>query len=306
MEDEPRNGGKIVTIVKSAFRPDVVPLQLKDLVPSKDIHPRERKHAKYRQIATSLATVGLIEPLVVFPLSKGYRVLDGHKRLEILREQKVEEVDCLLATTDEAYTYNRRVNYLSTIGEHQMILRALRHNSEATIAKVLNVDVSTIRKKRTLLVGICKEAVDVLKDRRVSSKAFSPLRRMKPVRQIAAARLMVASNRYSHNFALALLAGTSDEMLVDPKQSTKSKGLSTEQRTRLVTETDSLLDNIRGVEASYGQEALTLSVCCRYLDRLLTNKAVLKYLEVRHPDVLGELQSLAATFHLESAASAAT
>ena len=294
-----------MTTVKSAFGPDVVRLLLKDLVPSKDIHPRERKHAKYRQIETSLATVGLIEPLVVFALSKGFRVLDGHKRLDILRRRKVEEVDCLLGTTDEAYTYNRHANYLSTIGEHQMVMRALRHNSEATIAKVLNVDVSTIRKKRTLLDGICKEAVDVLKDRRVSAKAFSPLRRMKPVRQIAAARLMVASNRYSQNFALALLAGTSDEMLVDPKQSTKSKGLSTEQRTRLVAETDSLLNNIKVVEASYGEEALTLSVCCRYLDRLLTNKTVLKYLEVRHSDVLVELQSLAAKFQLESVANTA-
>ena len=293
-----------MTTIKSAFRPDVVRLQTKDLVPSKAIHPRERKHAKYRQIATSLGTVGLIEPLVVFQLLKGFRVLDGHKRLEILREQKVEEVECLLASTDEAYTYNRRVNYLSTIGEHQMIIRALRHNSEATIAKVLNVDVSTIRKKRTLLDGICKEAVDVLKDRRVSPKAFFPLKKMMPVRQIAAARLMVASNMYSQRFALALLAGTSDEMLVDPKRSIKSKGLSVDQRTRLVAETDSLLDNIKGVEESYGEEALTLSVCCRYLDKLLNNKSVLEYLGERHSDVLVELQSLTATFHLESATSA--
>lgn len=293
-----------MTIVKSSFLPEVVRLRLEDLIPSKAIHPRERKHAKYLQIATSLATVGLIEPLVVFPLSKGFRVLDGHKRLEILRGQKVADVECLVATTDEAYTYNRRVNYLSTIGEHQMIMRALRHNSEATIAKVLNVDISTIRKKRNLLDGLCKETVDILKDRRVSPKAFLPLKKMKPVRQIAAARLMVASNMYSQRFALALLAGTGDEMLVDPKHSLKSKGLSVDQKNRLVAETDTLLDNIKGVEESYGEEALTLSVCCRYLDKLLNNKSLLNYLAVRHSDVLVELQALATNFHLESATQA--
>lgn len=145
-----------MSFVKTAFRPDLVILKLKDLSPSKAIHLRDRKHYKYQQIAASLSAVGLIEPLVVFPADGRYRLLDGHKRLDILLARKAEEAECLVATKDEGYTYNRRVNYLSTIGEHQMILRALRHNSEETIAKALDVDVSTIRKKRTLLEGICK------------------------------------------------------------------------------------------------------------------------------------------------------
>ena len=164
-----------MTAVKAAFRPELVKLQLKALSPSREFYPRERKDAKYQQIAASLQAVGLIEPLVVFPTDGGYRILDGHKRFDILMGRKVEEAECLIATKDEAYTYNRRVNYLSTIGEHHMILRALRHNSEETIAKALNVDVPTIRKKRTLLDGICKEAVDALKDRRVSPKSFATL-----------------------------------------------------------------------------------------------------------------------------------
>ena len=89
-----------------------------------------------------------------------------------------------------------------------MILRALQHNSEETIAAALNVNVSTIRKKRDLLDGICIEAIDVLKDRRVPPYTFAILRKMKPVRQAEAAELMVSSNLYSHRFAEALLAGT--------------------------------------------------------------------------------------------------
>lgn len=293
-----------MTTVKTAFLPDLVTLKLKDLLHTKEITSRDRKHCKYRQIAASLSAVGLIEPLVVFPADGRYRVLDGHKRLDILMGRKVVEAECLIATKDEAYTYNRRVNYLSTVGEHQMILRALRHNSEETIAKALDVDVSTIRKKRTLLDGICKEAVDILKDRRVSPKAFSPLRKMKPVRQLAAAQLMVASNMYSQKFATALLAGTSDEMLAKPQTSSKRRSLSAEQRTRLIIETDSLLENVKSVEMSYGEEALTLSVCCRYVDRLLNNKALSKFLGTRHSAVLGELQSLVTSFHQESASAA--
>ena len=106
-----------MTEVKAAFQLNVVSLNVRDLRPSKELHPRERKHPKYQQIAASLATVGLVEPLIVFPAERGYRVLDGHKRLDILRSRKVEKVDCVIGTADDTYTYNRRVNYLSTIGE---------------------------------------------------------------------------------------------------------------------------------------------------------------------------------------------
>jgi hypothetical protein len=290
-----------MTLIKSSFQPDLLKLKLKTLLRSKELNSREKKHAKYLQIATSLSAVGMIEPLVVFPIDGRYRVLDGHKRLDILLSRRVEEAECLIATKDEAYTYNRRVNYLSTIGEHQMILRALRHNSEETIASALNVDVKTIKRKRNLLDGVCKEAVEVLKDRPVSPKAFSVLKRMKPVRQLAAAQLMVASNKYSHRFAFVLLTGTSDEMLVQPPIKSRQRSLSTEQRTRLIVETDNLLDHVKGVELTYGQEALTLSVCCRYVDKLLANGNLASFLATRHSDVLGELQSLIKLFHQDSA-----
>lgn len=290
-----------MTTVKAAFKPEILRLKVKDLIPSKEIDPREKMHAKFKQIATSLEAVGLIEPIIVFPSNHGFRVLDGHKRLMILRDRRVEDVECLIGTTDDSYTYNRRVNYLSTIGEHQMILKALRHNSEETIAKVLNVDVSTIRKKRTLLNGICREAVDVLKDRPVSARAFSALRQMKPLRQVAAARLMVSSNMYTDKFAQALLAGTSRELLATQHNSYRDKALSQEQRSRLIAETDSLLANVHKTEATYGEEALSLSVWCRYIERLIDNPNAAQYLASKHPGVLAELRSIISLFQQESA-----
>src|SRR5689334_24767600 len=184
-------------------------VKVPSILPSRDLEPRERREQKYRQIEASLLSVGVVEPLVVFPIQNGkFRLLDGHKRLEILVRRKVGQVECLLATDDETFTYNKRVNYLSPIGEHQMILRALKHNSEEAIAQALAVNIRTIRRKRDLLAGICKEAVELLKDRRISPKSFSTIRKMKPVRQIEVAQLMLASNRYSEAFADALLAGT--------------------------------------------------------------------------------------------------
>src|SRR5207248_9684605 len=153
--------------------------------------------------------VGLIEPLVVFPASNGsYVLLDGHTRFDILIETGAATVKCLLATDNESYTYNKRVNYIPPIAQHHMILRALAHVSEERIANALNVTIATIRAKRDLLKGICSEAADILRNERVGADAFCALRKMKPVRQIDVGRLMCSAMKFSGRFARALLNGT--------------------------------------------------------------------------------------------------
>ncbi len=54
----------------------------------------ERKvEKKYRQrIEASLRAVGLIEPLIVYPLDDGYEILDGSLRYRILLDLGVESV----------------------------------------------------------------------------------------------------------------------------------------------------------------------------------------------------------------------
>ena len=270
--------------IKAAFRPEVVILDRDILLPSWELHPRDRKHEKYRQIAASVKAVGVIEPIVVFPSGRmNFQVLDGHKRLDVRGTLGVKQIPCIISTDDESYTYNKRVNYLSPVSEHQMILRALEHNTEETVAKALNVNIATIRKKCELLRGVCKEAVDLLKDRRVSPKAFATLRKMKPVRQVESAQLMIAYNMYSARFAVALLAGTKVDMLVDADKDRVAKTVTAAQKTRMEQETDALLQNFKAVEASYGAEVLTLGVSCRYVGRMLNNSKVRQHIELQHP-----------------------
>ena len=146
--------------VKTAFQSTILTLPLTDITPLKDLNPRVRVTAKYKQIAASLKHVGLIEPIVVFQAAdRKYWILDGTLRYDILKaEGTVSEVQCLLATDDESYNYNKRVNYLPPIAEHAMILKALSNGvTEERIAESLDVDVAAIRKKRRLLDGICEE-----------------------------------------------------------------------------------------------------------------------------------------------------
>lgn len=87
--------------------------------------------------------VGLIEPLSIqHPDAKKseYLLLDGHLRVLALKELGLHEAPCLFAKDDETYTYNHRVNRLSTIQEHYMIRRAIdRGVSKERLARTFNV-----------------------------------------------------------------------------------------------------------------------------------------------------------------------
>jgi ParB-like chromosome segregation protein Spo0J len=157
--------------VKRAFQPEIVSISITEITPIKTMTAAYRKTHTYRRIEASMTHVGLIEPLIVFPSAKGkYVLLDGHTRLDILAATGVPTANCLLATDNESYTYNKRVNYIPPIAQHHMILRALAHVSEERIANALNVTVATIREKRDLLKGICPEATDILRNARVGAR----------------------------------------------------------------------------------------------------------------------------------------
>ena len=53
-------------------------------------------------------------------------------------------------------------------------------------------------RKRRLLEGICPEVAEILKDKHVAINTFTELKKMAPLRQIEAAELMVAMNKYTN------------------------------------------------------------------------------------------------------------
>jgi hypothetical protein len=282
--------------VKTAFQSTILTLPLTDITPLKDLNPRVRVTAKYKQIATSLKHVGLIEPLVVFQAAdKKYWLLDGTLRYDILKaEGLVSEVRCLLATDDESYNYNKRVNYLPPIAEHAMILKALANGvTEERIAEALDVDVAAIRKKRHLLDGICKEAAELLKDKRVTSDGFAVLRKMKPVRQIYAAEMMEASNNYSTRFARGLLAVTKPDGLVNPNEVHKrSRTAIANQQSVMEQGSDALLEDIKMVQKGYTKDLLSLTIATGYLTQMLENARIERHLLKHHPDVLHAIREI--------------
>jgi ParB-like chromosome segregation protein Spo0J len=283
--------------VKMAFEEAKVQIAIAAIQPLKPVVSDIKKTSKYAQIAASIREVGLVEPPVVArdPNDPAkYLLLDGHLRIEVLKDLGKAEVACLVATDDEAYTYNKRVNRIAMVQEHRMILKAVERGvSEERIAKALNVDVPTIRRKRQLLDGICPEVAELLKDKHVAIQTFSELKKMVPLRQIEAAELMIAMNKYTINYAKSLVAATPQAQLVESTKPKRVNGLSEEQIALMERESLNLEREFRIAEKSYGIDHLDLVLANGYLGKLLGNARVVRYLAQHHNDILTELQKLA-------------
>ncbi|MDI3469912.1 MAG: ParB N-terminal domain-containing protein [Pseudolabrys sp.] len=269
------------------------------IVPLKIVSSAVKKTPKYAQIAASIREIGLVEPPVV-ARDRGepgkYLLLDGHLRIDVLKDMGRNEVTCLISTDDEAYTYNKRVNRLAMIQEHRMIVKAVERGvPEDRIAKALNVDVQNIIRKRRLLEGICPEVADILKDKHIAINTFTELKKMLPLRQIEAAELMVAMNKFTTNYAKSLVAATPQAQLVEQGKPKHVRGLTDEQIAMMERESVSLQREFRIAEKSYGADHLDLVLTNGYIAKLLSNARVVRYLAQHHQDILTEFQKLADT-----------
>lgn len=284
------------TTVVMAFEEATLRIPIGDILPLREVAQNIRKSVKYGQIAASIYEVGVIEPPVVVRDAHDratFHLLDGHLRINILKDRGDEAVVCLIATDDEAFTYNRRVSRIATIQEHKMILNAVRKGvSEERLARALNVNIANIRIKRNLLVGICEEAADLLRDKHIPMNAFTELRKLKPMRQIVAAEMMIAMNRYSIGYARSIVMGTPDDQLVNGRQKAVA-GLTDEQIAIMERESVELDREFKLIEQSYGSDHLDLVLAAGYVSSLLNNARIVRYLAQHHANLLNEFQKIA-------------
>jgi ParB-like chromosome segregation protein Spo0J len=294
--------------VKATFESELLVVRVDDILPMRKLSDKVLGSVKFGRIAQSVAEVGVVEPLVVVrsPGEGPLMLLDGHVRLAILKDLGVRETRCLIADDDEAFTYNKRVNRLATIQEHYMIVRALeRGASEEKLARALKVDVKGIKRRRNLLDGVAPEVVELLKDRAVNPVAFDVLRKMKPMRQVEVAELMISVGNFTSAYAQALLAATRQHDLIHANKPKKVGGITSEQMARMEREMESLTQDFKALEASYGDDVLHLVIASGYLSRLVANPEILGYLRGRHPEILDEFLAIIAATSLDRPAAGA-
>lgn len=289
--------------VVMGFAPEVMLVNLAKILPSRMLPASVPDSVKYKQILFSIQDIGLIEPLSVVesdPGSGQYVLLDGHVRLIALQDLGYEEAPCLLAKDDEGYTYNSRINRLSTIQETRMLQEAVAKGvSREHLARVLNIDPSHLYKKLKLIEGICPEAIELLKDRQFSSEISRVLRKMKSTRQVECVELMLSADSLTVNYAEALLAATPVEMLVDGVRPAVMKGITPEHMARMEREMANLQGQYKLIEETYAEDVLNLVLAQGYLKKLLANEAVKRFIKEQIPEIYEQLDMIVAINSLD-------
>ncbi len=268
--------------VTMGFETEAVTLPIADILPLRPVDDTVRKSRKFLQIAASIREIGIVQPPVVArrPELKGrYLLLDGHLRIDVLKDMGAGTVTCLVSLDDEALTYNREVNPLTPVQEHRMILKVIgRGISEKRIAQALNVDVASIRAKRDLLNGICPEVAALLKDKHCPINSFQALRKVKPLRQYEIASTMIGIGNYSGAYARTLVAASSPDQLVNPGKPRAHRRISPEELEQIERELTNLRGEVERIEETFAADHLNLVLAVSYVRSLLRNAEIGRYL----------------------------
>jgi ParB-like chromosome segregation protein Spo0J len=287
-----------VSKIPIGFDPNTIRVPLDNLLPSRKIAIGLLQSRKYQQILASIREVGVIEPLSVIAADAAagtYLLLDGHVRIVAMRELGYTEANCLIAKDDEGYTYNTRINRVSTIQEHRMIRRAIdRGVSREKVANTLGVDVSLIHKKATHVGWHLRRG-----DRNAQGSAVLDQRHRRPETHEANAagamrgaddRLQQVHVRLRQRTAGADAAGHAGRS-ANPRKQT---GVTPEQLARMEREMANVQGQYKLVEQSYGQDVLNLVLAQRYLEKAAGQQApmVAKYLRQHQPEVLEQFEKI--------------
>lgn len=287
---------------KAAFEFQVESIALDKLLPTRSGTEKRKPTTKYKALLASVQEVGIVEPINVYPQKGGkYLILDGHARVEVLRDLGKTEAPCLIAASDDAYTYNQQVSRIANVQATRMIVKALEAGVSAErVAKALNITVPTVRKKSQLVEGICPEAVDLLKVKPVSNAAFEVLKKVKPIRQIEIAELMAASGVYTATYARSLVMTTPKEHLVDPDDPKRIPGVKPEDLAKLEHEVRVQEKDFRVLDETYNENVMALTIARGYLRSLLENARVVRFLSQNSREFLTEFQRIAEATSLET------
>jgi hypothetical protein len=138
--------------------------------------------------------------------------------------------------------------------------------------------------------GICADAKGILAPTRICLTTLKVVARMKPIRQVEVARLMLAADCYDTAYALALLGGT-EESLLNGWRSYPRIPMGAKQRNVVSCEISTLADQLGKLKLT-GTDLVTLLISCLYAERLLANQRIKKYLERNWPEIYRDLEDV--------------
>jgi ParB family transcriptional regulator, chromosome partitioning protein len=264
-------------------------------IPIVKLVPRtERKpNAKYRKrIEASLRAVGLIEPLIVYPLGDNYEILDGVRRYHLLLEMGVETVPCLVWSQREGFTSGRMVNQLSPAQEMRMLRKSLEELDEQTIAEAFGMSGISHRLNQGLQKKLEPTVHKAFEAGKLTLQCVKELTHVKADRQAEILKLMDSCKDYSPTFAKGLVLKT------PAAKRAKANGVKTPW-SQADTKKNDLLKKLRDAEQQqdfysglYRQYTTNLLKLVIYVRSLVNNPRVQEYLREHHPQELEAFEQI--------------
>jgi hypothetical protein len=200
-------------------------------------------------------------------------------------------IDCLVSTDDESYTYNRHISHISNVQERNMIIRAIESGaSEEKIAAALCIDVRTLQHKKNLLENIHPDVVEMFKTRKIPTKTFDYLRKMKDIRQIEIATFMCNSNNFGAPMAHHFYVATPPDMLRVPPRRNKEEEI--RKQASLENTIKQIQNEYKLIYTDFGKHVARLQVVQAWVRSIFANKVAQKFLEKHYSDIARRFNEL--------------
>jgi len=270
------------------------------LLPSRSIPVNVRASNKYKQILTSIAEIGLIEPIIIFITENGeHEILDGHLRIEALKDLGIAHAHCLISPVEDTYSYNKRVNHLTILQEQRMLQKAVESGvSVEKLCAVLGLSQGIINTRLRISEGISKEALALLADKNVSQNVFDVLRKIKRHKQMDFVSTMVTLNNFTKKFALSMLHALPAEHLVrKPDNAPEDKDM-IKTLARLEKEMAALQVETQDIQNEFAENNLNLMVVRSYIAKLLSKNEIIHWLYDNKSEYLDVLKKVLGVKHL--------
>jgi len=287
-------------MIKQCFNNHFHLYPIMSLSSSRSLPINVRSSNKYKQILTSIAEVGLIEPIIIFITDNGeYKILDGHLRIEALKDLKVTHAHCLISPVEDTYSYNKRVNHLTILQEQRMLLKAVESGvSVEKLCAVLGLSQGIINTRLRISEGISKEALALLADKNVSQNVFDVLRKIKLNKQMDFVATMITLNNFTKKFALSMLHALPAEHLVrKPDNASEDKDM-IKTLARLEKEMAALQVETQDIQNEFAENNLNLMVVRSYIAKLLSKNEIIHWLYDNKSEYLDVLKKVLGVKHL--------
>ncbi|WP_438500477.1 plasmid partitioning protein RepB C-terminal domain-containing protein [Pantoea ananatis] len=283
-------------MIKYCFNEKTVSFRLSDLIYTKKLPTNYKSSQKYIQIKSTISALGLVEPILIYidGADGTAKILDGHLRVEALKDIGEERVACLVSTVYDTYTPNKKVNRITIIQIQKMLKEAVRVGvPEDMLCSALNISSDSLKSNLSVLKGICPEVIELFNDRDIPKNTFMILKRMIPFRQIECANIMIKFDNYSKIFAQSLYHSSSPELLNDKgKPNIDERSGNRKAIERLEKEMAQVHFDTQKIKENYGSNSLKLTIVISHIKKILENPKVFHWLLRNKQDYLSELTKI--------------